>query len=78
MVLHPLEDDNARAGAIIVEDVDFGVQHLEEGANTQRLDLVGDELLDRLVERLLDFTDANRPRRVVRQALLDEELGEEV
>jgi len=42
--------------------MNLGVEHLEEGADSKRLDLVSDELLDRLVERLLDFANADRPR----------------
>ena len=52
MVLHPLEDDSPASGGQYLIPL-----HLKELPDLKLLNLFLEQLLDRLVKRLLDFTD---------------------
>ncbi len=73
MVLHALKDD---AAAPRPQDA-VGL-HPEVAAEAQRLDLVLDQPLDRLVERPLHLADAHRPHRRRLDAAPHQQLGEGV
>ncbi len=73
VVLHALEDDAAAP-----RPQDAVGQHPEVAAEAQRLDLVLDQPLDRLVERALHLADAHRPHRRRLDAAPHQQLGERV
>lgn len=58
VALHPLEDDDRS-----VPSADLGPKHVEEPAKSQFLDLVDQQLPNRLLETVLHLTNARRPCR---------------
>jgi hypothetical protein len=66
VVLHSLEHDDAAARRSYL-----GLKHLE-ARSIQRLDLVLDQQLDRVLEALLNLTDAGRSKARPHYALLDQ------
>jgi hypothetical protein len=54
------------------------VQYAELGLHAHLLDLVFEQQLDRLVERLLNLADTNPARAGIEQTALDQKLSEEM
>src|SRR5690606_39835201 len=73
VVLHALEDDQA-----IARRADLRLQRAEVRPHAHGFDLVLYEALDRLLQRLLHFTDAHPSQAGLHQGPLNKGLREEV
>ena len=73
MIGHPLKDDRAPAWPS-----NFGVQNLKAVGNAVGLNLVFQQPLDALLERLLDFAHTHGTKPRTQKALLNQQGCEEM